>query len=170
MVNSAVHWATERTREIVLSPSDMVDGSTVMDALRQKHPAHCPPDSTSLLRSDLLSQLKDVEITGGQILYAARGIQDLVVVMPVIGMMLCLLCYGAHSAHLCDAVATLAPWLANSVTPWSDVCALVLNCLIALDKFPVVWPIGIGETLRCIIGKAICSATHAYIESLCGVD
>ena len=172
MVNSAVHWATERTRGIVLSPSDMVDGSTVMDALRQKHPAPCPPDSTSLLRCDSLSQLRDVEITGGHILYAAQRIQK------GAGPGGCDACHwhdallhnGAHSTHLRDAVATLARQLANSVTPWSDVCALVLNCLIALDKCPGVRPIGIGETLRHIIGKAICSATRAYIESLCGVD
>ena len=172
-VKSAVWWATERTRGIVLSSSDTVDGSTtVMDALHQKHPAPCPPDSTSLLRSDSLPQLKDVEVTGGHILYAAQRIQG---GAGPGGCDAChwhdaLLCYGAHSARLHDAVATLARQLANSVTPWSDVCALVSNRLIALDKCHGVRPIGIGETLHRIIGKAICSATHADIESLYGVD
>ena len=78
--------------------------------------------------------------------------------------------YGAHSARLRDAVAALARRLANSVTPWNDVCALVSNRLIALDKCPGVRPIGIGETLRRIIGKAVCSATRADIEVMCGVD
>ena len=32
-----------------------------------------------------------------------------------------------------------------------------------------MWPIGIGTRHR-IIGKAICSATRADIESLCGID
>ena len=102
-VKSAVRWATERTRGIVLSPSDMLDGSTtVMDALRQKHPGPCPPDSTTLLKSDSLPQLADVEITGGHILCAARRIQGvlgLVVVMPVIGMMLC--CVMVLIVHAC---------------------------------------------------------------------
>ena len=102
-VKSAVHWATERTRGIVLSPSDMLDGSTtVMDALRQKHPAPCPPDSTTLLKSDSLPQLTDVEITGCHILYAAwriQGVLGLMVVMPVIGMMLC--CIMVLIVHAC---------------------------------------------------------------------
>ena len=95
-----------------------------------------------------------------------RGVLALVAVMPAIA----LLCYGNHSAHLHDAVAALTRQLANTITPWSDVCALVSNRLIALDKCPGVRPIGIAETLRRVIGKAICSATCADIESLCGVD
>ena len=54
--------------------------------------------------------------------------------------------------------------------PWNDIRALVSNHLIALYKCPGVRPIGIGETLCRIIGKAICSATCGDIESLCGAD
>ena len=81
-----------------------------------------------------------------------------------------LLCYGAHSTRLHDAVAALTWRLANSFTPWNDNCALISNRLIALDKCPGVRLVGIGETLCRIIGKAICSATHTDIESLGGAD
>ena len=143
-VKSAVRWATERTKGIVLAPSDMVNGSTtVMDALRQKHPPPCPPNSSSLLRYDSLPQVEDVEITGGHILHAARRIQG---GAGAGGCDTChwhdaLLRYGGHSVHLRDAVATLARRLAISITQWNDVCALISNHLIALDKCPGVRPI-----------------------------
>ena len=60
--------------------------------------------------------------------------------------------------------------MANTIFPWNEIRALVSNRLIALDKCPGIRPIGIGETLRRIIGKAICSATRGDIESLCGAD
>ena len=44
------------------------------------------------------------------------------------------------------------------------------NCLIALDKCPGVRPVGVGETLRWVVGKAVCMATYIDIEDLCGVD
>ena len=173
-VKAAIRWATERTRGVVLSPSDLLDDSsttTVMDILCQKHP---PPSSdfVSLLKCDPLPQLEDVQITGSHILCSARRIQG------GAGLGGCISChwrdvllrYGAHSARLRDAVAALSRRLANTIFPWNDIHALVSNRLIALDKCPGVRPIGIGETLRHIIGKAICSATRGDIESLCGAD
>ena len=35
---------------------------------------------------------------------------------------------------------------------------------------PGVRPIGIGETLRRIIGKAVCLATHLNVALVCGSD
>ena len=146
-VRAAVHWATERTKVIVLSPSDTVEGSTtVIDVLHQKHPVPRPPGSASLLRSDLLPQFED-EITGGHILCAARKIQG---GAGPSGCDAChwqdaLLRYGAHSARLHDAVAALTRRLASSITPWNDICALVSNRLIALHKCPGVRPVALGR-------------------------
>ena len=51
-----------------------------------------------------------------------------------------------------------------------DIHALVSNCLIALDKCPGVRPIGIGESLRHIVGKTVCSATRLVLAVYCGTD
>ena len=49
--------------------------------------------------------------------------------------------------------------LCNTVVPWRKIKALFSNRLIALDKNPGVRPIGVGETLRRILGKAVADIT-----------
>jgi len=81
-----------------------------------------------------------------------------------------LLRYGASSARLRDSIAALCRCLCNSVVPWDDIRALVASRLIALNKCPGVRPIGIGETLRRVIGKAVCMATRIDATLVCGSD
>ena len=58
----------------------------------------------------------------------------------------------------------------NSIIPWENISALIANHLITLDKCPGVRPIGIGETLRHVVGKAVCYATRVDVELACGSD
>ena len=177
-VRAAVRWATERATRAVLSPStvinvDATEGPlTVMDVLRQKHPEPSTPVPAALLPCDTLPQFEDVEVTGSHVLVVAHRIQggagpggcDVGHWKDV------LLRYGAHSSCLRDAVATLARRLLNTITPWDSIRALVANRLIALDKCPGVRPIGIGETLRRIVGKVLCLTTRVDAELACGTD
>ena len=81
-----------------------------------------------------------------------------------------LLHYGAHNSQLQDDVAALSCRFPNTIVPWDQVHALVSNYLIAFGKCSRVCPVGVGETLRSIVGKALCMATCVDIEDLCGVD
>ena len=44
------------------------------------------------------------------------------------------------------------------------------NCLIASDKCPGIRPVGVGETVRRIVGKAVYIATRVDSGDLCNVD
>jgi len=67
--------------------------------------------------------------------------------------------HGSSSGKLHEVVAALCQLLCNSIVPWDNIRALLASCLIALDKCPGVWPIGVGETLRRIVVKTICLIT-----------
>lgn len=58
--------------------------------------------------------------------------------------------------------------MANLIVDWVPLRTLLASRLIALDKSPGIRPIGVGETLHCIIGKTICLVTRDDAESVCG--
>ena len=123
---------------------------------------------------DVLPLFEDVEITGSHLLYVAHHIQG------DAGPGGCdaghwrdvLLRFGAYSSRFHDTVAALVHRLLNSIVPWDDISALLANRLIALDKCPGICPIGIGETLRRVVGncKAVCYATRFDVELACSSD
>ena len=159
-------WLTESSGGGVLKPSDSttIGGTsmTVLEALGLKHPDPCAPPDWILPAMDNLPLFEDSEITGSHILSIAHWLQG------GAGPGGCdashwrdiLLRYGSSSTRLCDSVAGLCRRLCNSIVPWDNIRALVASRLIALDKCPGVRPIGIGETLRRVIGKAVCMATR----------
>ena len=180
-LKAAVRWISEMSRGGVLSPSTMVeclnkDGASyqksVWEMLTSKHPEPQVPHTSSLLHCESLPKFEEVEINSGHLLRTARMIQG------GAGPGGCdsshwqdaLLSFGAHSTRLHDSVASLCRRLANSIVPWCSVRSLMSSQLIALDKCPGVRPIGVGETLRRLIGKVICMATRLDVEEVCGVS
>ena len=58
-----------------------------------------------------------------------------------------------------ELVSQLGNLIANEIISWRKIKALFSCRLIALDKQPGVRPIGIGETLRRLLGKAVADLT-----------
>uniref|UniRef100_A0A0G4I849 Reverse transcriptase domain-containing protein n=1 Tax=Chromera velia CCMP2878 TaxID=1169474 RepID=A0A0G4I849_9ALVE len=42
--------------------------------------------------------------------------------------------------------------------------------LVVLDKCPGVCPVGIGEAIRCLLGKAVMKETREELQEACGAD
>ena len=74
--------------------------------------------------------------------------------------------FGIVAKDLCDAVAALARKLATE--DCHNIEAITACRLIALDKNPGCRPVGIGEVLRRIIGKAIMEVTKDDIREAVG--
>ena len=139
-IRAAVRWLTERSGGGVLKPSDSatIGGTsmTVLEVLGLKHPDPCTPLDWVLLSMDNLPHFEDLEITGSHILSIAHQLQE------DAGPGGCdashwrdvLLRYGTSSTHLCDSVVGLCCRLCNFIVPWDSIRALVVSCLIALDK------------------------------------
>ena len=177
-VRAAMRWLTSRSKGHVLAPTDVVSfpvnnsvqSMSVIDALKTKHPQPSLPHSSTLLPSSLLPLLEDIDAAGTHVAFVARRIQGSA------GPGGCdsshwhnvLLRFGSHSRRLCDAVATLIRYLSNSIVDSAQIQALMTNRLIALDKSPGIRPIGVGETLRRIIGKVVCLLTRDDAETVCG--
>jgi len=64
----------------------------------------------------------------------------------------------------------MASHIANEDVPWERLQALRACRLIGLDKQPGVRPIGIGEVLMRIMGKAMAKAVGVDAEIVCGAD
>ena len=80
-----------------------------------------------------------------------------------------LVSFKAASNNLCCAVAGVTRRLATEHVDPLGLTALLNNRLIPLDKNPGVRPIGIGETLRRIIGKSVMMVLKKDIMHAAGV-
>ena len=76
--------------------------------------------------------------------------------------------FGDISDDLCDALASCARRIATQYVNPASMEAYTACRLIPLDKKPGVRPIGIGETVRRIIGKAILSVAGDSVREAAG--
>ena len=76
--------------------------------------------------------------------------------------------FKTASTELYDALAATARKLCSHYVDPSGISAFVACRLIALDKCPGVRPIGVGETARRIIGRAIAKAISDDIQEAAG--
>ena len=76
--------------------------------------------------------------------------------------------FNQHSADLCDAIAAVTKRLCTEYVDPNSVESLMACRLIALNKNPGVRPIGVSETLRRIIGKAILTTIADDVQRSAG--
>ena len=72
------------------------------------------------------------------------------------------------SSGLCNAVAALARRLASEFVDPAGLESFLANRGIAIDKCPGLRPVGVGEMLRRIVGKAIMIVTSDEVQSAVG--
>ena len=76
--------------------------------------------------------------------------------------------FNTTSSSLCNAVAALATRYASQYVDPKGLMPLLANRGIAIDKCPGLRPVGVGEILRRILGKAIMSVTADEVQKSVG--
>ena len=76
--------------------------------------------------------------------------------------------YKDTSSSLCNAVAVLSRRLATECVDPKGLEALLSNRGIAIDKCPGLRPVGVGEIVRRIIGKAVMVVTGEKVQQAVG--
>ena len=76
--------------------------------------------------------------------------------------------FADTSDYLCDSLALCARRLPTTFVDPNALEAYLASRLIPLDKHPGVRPIGIGEVLRRVVGKAILHVISADIQEAAG--
>ena len=79
-----------------------------------------------------------------------------------------LLRFGAASAELRLIVGEFVEWLGNGWPLWAAYRALISGRLIALDKQPVIRPVGVGETWWRMMAKCLLRVAGPGSEADCG--
>ena len=156
------------------SSSSSTTPEMVREALLKKHPPKQPLKPSAIISSDTLSnephsvlfERIDSELIRRTILRmdGAAGPSGL---DAAAWKRLCT-SFKTASTDLCEALASTARRICSSYVDPRGLSAFVACRLIALDKCPGVRPIGIGETARRILGKAIANALSDDIQSAAG--
>ena len=76
--------------------------------------------------------------------------------------------YKEASSSLCNAVSLLSYRLSTEYVDPAGIGALLANRGIAIDKCPGLRPIGVGEMIRRIVGKAIMAVTGDLVQEAVG--
>ena len=133
--------------------------ATVREELLKKHPAGQPayPEILLPLTTPATHPVVFDCLDGGVIWSAALRTQGSAGPSGVDAVGWRRLCtsFQNASSELCNSLAMVARKLCTTYVDPQSVAPLTASRLIALDKCPGIRPIGIGETVRRIIGKAV---------------
>ena len=149
--------------------------SHVLEALKKKHPARKSATPSAVITSNSPSQEPSHFILfdhlDGQMIrktvLKTEGAAGPSGLDAAAWRRLCT-SFQSASTDLCDALASTARRICCSFVDPKSLSAFVACRLIALDKCPGIRPIGIGETARRIIGKAILTTIGEDIKEAAG--
>ena len=179
-VKAALRLLSSESRGKVLHPDDIavegesegVQPKTVLDVLKEKHPRGSSIDPEALLNSAPAPSHPVVfeKLTGETIRHAALHCQGAAGPSGLDASCwrrLCTMFHGA-SKQLCEALATATKRMCTSYIDPEIIRPFIACRLIPLSKNPGVRPIGICDTLRRIMGKAILSVIGPEIQAIAG--
>ena len=171
---AAIRLLTEESKGGVLRLCDEVDSTrTVRDVLIEKHPPGQPAHADSIDCNDKPPEVHPVlfdSIDASLIRSAAlrtTGAAGPSGLDAVCWRRLCT-SFKAASQSLCQSLANTARRLCTDIVDPSITAPLFACRLIALNKNPGVRPIGIGDTARRIIAKAILTIAKTDIQDAAG--
>ena len=163
-VSAALRWIGSNNTSVLDTTQKYV-----IDTLKEKHPPASPACDESILKgpkdkvedvfyedinADLIQECaKRMGGSAGPSGFDSDGWKRI----------LCSKQFSAQANRLCDSIADLAKKLSISYVDPKYIHAFTACRLVPLDKKPGVRPVGIGEVLRRIVGKAITSVTKKEV-------
>ena len=175
-VRAALRLLSMNNRTGLLSLDEIVSDNprkTVRDVLEDKHPEAKPIHAETIATHSDESNFHPIifeSITPEVIRKCALQTEGAAGPSGVDAMSWRRFCtaFGEKSNDLCDALARCAKRLCTSYVDPDGIAAYTACRLIPLNKCPGVRPIGIGEVIRRIIGKAIMRSTKQDLQIAVG--
>ena len=177
-VKAAIRLISDENKGGVLNLDDTIPGQpsniTVFDILNKKHPDPQPPHPHTLQSPDkqqphphpvLFDSIDGTSIRNAALkTFGSAGPSGL----DAAGWRR--LCASFHSAskELCHSIALFTRRICTEYLDPQGLAAFIACRLVPLDKSPGVRPIGICESLRRIVGKAVLNITKPYILACTG--
>ena len=171
-VRAALQLLTNEARSAPLRLDDTVDecGRSVRDILKDKHPHSEPPHPDVILSTDTASVNSDFHpvlfdsITTDAIRRSALLTEGSAGPSGMDALCLRRLC-TAFGEMLCSAIAAFAKRICTSYVDPSSLKAYTSCHLVPLDKCR---PVGIGEVVRRIVGKAVMKVVKRDLQEAIG--
>ena len=171
---AALRLLSKQSRGGVLhldDPTDTENGQRkVRDILSEKHPPGQPAHHDAIIDDDPpdVHPVLFESLDAGMIRSAALHTSGAAGPSGLDALSWRRLCTSFKSAslELCHSLAATARRLCTELVDPASIAPLMANRLIALDKNPGVRPIGIGDTARRIIAKAILNTTRQDIQEV----
>jgi len=144
----------------------------VRDILADKHPTGQPALSDTVIKDDLLDvhpvlfDSLDATVIRCAALRTSRAAGPSG--LDALGWRRLCTSFKSVSMELCHSLASAAKCLCTEFVDPASVATLLASRLIALDKNPGVRPIGIGDTARRIIVKAILNIIRQDVQEVAG--